>query len=129
MICSMHKHAQKIRKYDRNRRLIIATAITAISIFSFEIIPMATIPRMNAVIQQQQEHIFPQIIINNKPQDEHVIAFSPYIFLFSVSDRKSAKYKDGHTHATIFDSISITTVLSNVYEKSVSNIQQKGESI
>ena len=36
----MHKHAHKIRKYDRNLRLTIATAIIAISIFSFEIIPL-----------------------------------------------------------------------------------------
>jgi CheY-like chemotaxis protein len=95
-----HKHAHKIRKYDRNLRLTVATAITAISIFSFEIIPMATIPRMNAVIQQQQqEHIIrPQIIINSKPEDEHVIAFSPYIFLFPVSDRKSVQYNDGQYH-------------------------------
>ena len=99
MIRSMHKHAHKIRKYDRNLRLTIATAIIAISIFSFEIIPMAIIPRMNAVIQQQQEHIIrPLIIINNKPEDEHVIAFSPYIFLFSVSDRKSTEYNDGQYH-------------------------------
>jgi hypothetical protein len=51
----MHKHTYKIRKYDRNLRLTIATAITAISIFSFEVIPMATIPGMNVVIQQQQQ--------------------------------------------------------------------------
>ena len=60
---------------------------------------MAIIPRMNAVIQQQQEHIIrPLIIINNKPEDEHVIAFSPYIFLFSVSDRKSTRSNDGQYH-------------------------------
>jgi hypothetical protein len=81
MVYSMHKHTHKIRKYDRNLRLTIATAITAISIFSFEIIPMATIPRMNTVIQQQQEHIIrPQIIINDKPEDEHVI----HIFIFTI---------------------------------------------
>ena len=99
----MSKYANKIRKYDRNLRLTIATAITAISIFSFEIIPMATIPAMNAVIQQQQqqeqqEHIIrPLIIIKNKLEDEHVIAFSPFI-LFSLSDRKSTKYNDGQYH-------------------------------
>jgi CheY-like chemotaxis protein len=99
MVYSRHKHTHRIRKYDRNLRLTIATAITAISIFSFEIIPMATIFRMNAVVQQQQEHIIrPLIIIDNKPQDEHVIAFSPYIFLFSLSDRKSTKYNDGQDH-------------------------------
>ncbi|MGA8082999.1 MAG: hypothetical protein WB988_14165 [Candidatus Nitrosopolaris sp.] len=59
----MHKHAHKMRKCDHNLRLTIATAITAISIFSFEIIPMATIPRMNAVIQQQQEHIIRPLIV------------------------------------------------------------------
>ena len=56
---------------------------------------------MNAVIQQQQqqEHIIrPLIIINNKLEDEHVIAISPYISLFSLSDRKSTKYNDGQYH-------------------------------
>jgi hypothetical protein len=71
----MHKHAHKIGKYDRNLRLHIITDIRAISIFSFEIIPMTTIRTMNASL----------IILNNKPEDELVIAFSPYIFLFSVS--------------------------------------------
>ncbi|MGC2575930.1 MAG: response regulator, partial [Candidatus Nitrosopolaris sp.] len=99
----MHKHTYKIRKYDRNLRLTIATAITAISIFSFEIIPMATIPATNTVIQQQQQQqqqqyiIRPLVIIKNKPENEHVIAFSPFI-LFSLSDPKSTKYNDGQYH-------------------------------
>jgi hypothetical protein len=69
--------------------------MTAVAIMLFEIIPMTTIPAINAIIKQQEEHIIYPIITKTKTEDEHVITIPSYnSFTSLLSNRKSNTFKN-----------------------------------